>query len=137
MKKLVLLATAAAFIIPNAAFAKDWKHHSKTEEQHYTYKRVDNSSVDGRDYRIELKSEENFRMAPRDNTFTTLGGERLQIDGKTVYKITEDGQRFFAPNGSYETRSNQVVVVEDGQLKRLEVAPNVYLFDADLDTRRM
>lgn len=132
MNKFVLIAGAAALVFPVAAHAKDWKHSDKkADEQHYTYKKVDNSSTDGREYRIEVKSEDDFSTNPRHRTYTTIEGERLQIDGTSVYKITSDGQRFFAPNGSYQTQGNQVVVVEDGQFTRFELAPDVTLFDMD------
>jgi hypothetical protein len=138
MKHLALIVGAAALAFPAAGFAKDYKS-SNDDSHHYTYKRVDaNSSADQGEYRIEMQSEEDFRnLRGRANSFTTLEGEQLQIEGDTVYKVTTEGERFYAPNGSYPVRSGQVVVVEDGQFKRLEQAPEVVILDMDRDKNRM
>jgi hypothetical protein len=123
MKKLVLIAGAATLVFPALAHAK-----GNNDGQHYTYKKVDMSkSHDNRDeYRIELQSEENF-VKPRSTTqnFVTVAGEKIIIEGDTVYKVAPDGYRFFAPNGSYATKSGQNVVVRDGQLTRIETPGEV------------
>ncbi len=117
MKKFVLIAGAATLIFPTLA-------HAKGEGHHYTYKKVDMSkSADNRDeYRIEMKSEQNFITTNRaaNRSFMAVGGETLLIEGDSVYKVMANGQRFFAPNGSYPTQSGQTVVVYDGQLARIE-----------------
>ncbi len=118
MKKLILIAGAASMVFPALAQAK-----GNTESSHYTYQKVDMSkSADNRDeYRIELKSEENFvTRTQATQNFVTIAGEKIIVEGDTVYKVTPDGYRFFAPNGSYATQSGQNVVVRDGQLTRIE-----------------
>lgn len=121
MKKLALMAAAAALVFPAVAEAKGDRDHSET----YTYKKVDQSqpaSSDQGAYRIEMQSEEDFRTnaSNRVSTFSTLEGEKIIVEGKTVYKVAANGDRFYAPNGSYMTREHYNVVVEDGQLNRIE-----------------
>lgn len=140
MKNFVLLAGAAVLVMPSMALAKDYSsnHSMNNHGQQYTYKEVESDNRMDGEYRIEMTTEENFRTSPaRSNVFTTIEGERLEIDGDTVYKLTADGQRFFAPNGSYQTQRGQVVVVEDGLFKRLETAPQVVMLDMfENDDRR-
>jgi len=123
MKKLLLIVGAAALVFPTLADAKGNKDQADTE--HYTYKKVDMSSSDDNrsEYRIELQSEKDFRSRVRNQTFSTLEGEKLQIDGDTVYKTVANGDRFYAPNGAYPTKNGVTVVVQDGQLLRVENTP--------------
>jgi hypothetical protein len=83
------------------------------------------------EYRIEVQSEEDFRTNPENRvaTFTTFEGEKLIIEGKTVYKVAANGSRFYAPNGSYMTRENLNVVVQDGQLDRIEEPAQIVRVD--------
>jgi hypothetical protein len=124
MKKFVLIAGAAALVFPTIAQAK-------SEEQHYTYKKVDMSAPQDNangEYRIERVSEADFDGRARSQSFTTIEGEQLQIDGKSVYKTADNGDRFFAPNGSYATKNGLTVVVEDGQLTRIVEPAEVVKF---------
>jgi hypothetical protein len=124
MKKFALIAGAAALVFPALA-------HAKTQDEQYTYKKVDMSQPadnSNGEYRIEMQSEKDFSGRARSQSFTTIEGEQLQVDGKSVYKTADNGDRFFAPNGSYETKSGLTVVVEDGQLDRIEKAPSAVMF---------
>ncbi len=130
MKKLALIAGAAVLVLPAVAEAKGDRDHSET----YTYKKVDQSQPTSSDrgaYRIEMQSEEDFRTnaSNRVSTFSTFEGEKLIIEGKTVYKVAANGSRFYAPNGSYMTRENYNVVVEDGQLNRIEEPATIVRVD--------
>ncbi|MCE7887130.1 MAG: hypothetical protein DYH13_06470 [Alphaproteobacteria bacterium PRO2] len=129
MKKLALIAGAAALVFPVIAEAKG----DRKDDHSYTYKKVDQSAPmhnDG-EYRIEVQSEQDFRTNPANRvvTFTTFEGEKLIIEGKTVYKVAANGDRFYAPNGSYMTRENFNVVVEDGQLNRIEEPAEIVRVD--------
>lgn len=132
MKKLVLIAGAAALVFPVVAEAKDTRNHNEANHS-YTYKKVDQSASLHNDgaYRIEMQSEEDFRTNPANRvaTFTTFEGEKLIIEGKTVYKVAANGNRFYAPNGSYMTRENLNVVVQDGQLDRIEEPAEIVRVD--------
>lgn len=130
MKKLALIAGAAALVFPVVAEAKDRAHN---EDHSYTYKKVDQSASmhnDG-EYRIEVQSEEDFRTNPANRvaTFNTFEGEKLIVEGKTVYKVAANGDRFYAPNGSYMTRENLNIVVQDGQLDRIEEPAQIVRVD--------
>ncbi|MBP7721250.1 MAG: hypothetical protein KA155_01830 [Alphaproteobacteria bacterium] len=131
MKKLALIAGAAALVFPVIAEAKDRNYNEANHS--YTYKRVDQSASSHNDgaYRIEMQSEEDFRTNPANRvaTFTTFEDEKLIIEGKTVYKVAANGSRFYAPNGSYMTRENLNVVVQDGQLDRIEEPATIVRVD--------
>lgn len=122
VKKLALVAAVTAIAFPAASEAKDSRGHSEA----YTYEEVDQSqpaSPGQGAYRIEMQAgEEDFSMnsGNRALTFSTLEGEKLIVKGKTVYKVAANGDRFHAPNGSYMTRENVRIVVEDGLLGRIE-----------------
>lgn len=132
MKKLALIAGAAALAFPVVAEAKGDRSHNEADHS-YTYKKVDQSASSQNEgaYRIEIQSEEDFRTNPANRiaTFTTFEGEKLIIEGKTVYKVAANGERFYAPNGSYMTRESYNVVVEDGQLDRIEEPATVVRVD--------
>lgn len=139
MKKFALIAGVAALAIPAMASAKDYERSDADSKQHYTYKKVENSQNDG-EYRIEMKSEDQFKNAPQDarrvnRTNRTLNfqiaetNERLSVQGDTVYKVTANGNRFYAPNGSYTTTNGLTVVVEDGILRRIEEPAEIVRLD--------
>ncbi|MGB4107108.1 MAG: hypothetical protein WBK55_04860 [Alphaproteobacteria bacterium] len=130
MKKLALIAGAAVLVLPAIAEAKGDRDHSET----YTYKRVDQSQPTSSDqgaYRIEMQTEEDFRShaSNRVSTFSTFEGEKLIIDGQAVYKVAANGDRFYAPNGSYMTRENYNIVVQDGLLDRIEEPATIVRVD--------
>jgi opacity protein-like surface antigen len=138
MKKFALIAGVAALAIPAVASAKDYSR-SDMDSDHYTYKKVDNSYNDG-EYRIEVKSEEQFKGTAEDarrvnrsnktlNFQVAETSDRLSIEGDTVYKISENGSRFYAPNGSYTTTNGLTVVVEDAELIRIEEPAEIVTLD--------
>ncbi len=137
MKKLALMATTAAiFLVPAASHADNYKVKTTTTPTHNTrviykddagrpYKHVRHQETlrDNRDdgeFRVNVQSEEDFHQPAHNMTFTGIEGQKIQIDGKSVYLVTNGGMRYYAPTGTYATTRGVDIVAESGQLLRIE-----------------
>ncbi len=131
MKHLALIAGAAALIIPGAALAKT-TYNNPDQQIRYTSKQA---TAEG-EYRIDVSSEPDFRqLRGNTNSFRTGEGEQLQVDGSSVFKVSADGSRSYAPSGAYKILNDQVIIVRDGQFVRLETAPESVILGMNDETR--
>lgn len=117
MKNFALLTAVAIIALPLSANAGQY-HSERAQTRDAT---VSSSIV----------MPENVRIQPQQFVLNNVDGS-IMIEGKKIYFIEPDGDKYFAPDGPYETRNGVTYYAHDGLVSLIEAPQNIVYVDASV-----
>lgn len=130
MKKLALFATAAVIALPITVQAAT--DHNDAEKNWFEgSSRFSVEVLNGSDY-------QRFPFIPKEKQTVTHNlntGGKLLLEGSAAYIVSNNGYKYFAPNGPHTTTSGITYMTEDGVAIYATPDSDRYIIEADVMDR--